>query len=696
MTTWPYLGGTNAITHAAQLQAALDYTDSLVGATVDSYDADPTGVADSTDAFQAMLDAGDIVLGTGTYSVGFVSYEGSEDRTIRVLPGHKATIVQTDILGVFSLRGGWDALGTVSSVAGANADGNDDGTTNSAISQLTMSGATTVTKGDIVKIVSADSPYGYDTAPAGLTTRRGEYSMVMVDSTGTTVSLANPLVDTYTTSVRLARLWDVTFRVEGDLTFTCDTDLFAEAGYTAAVELRAAKYCVVDGVTFDGVPGRAIANYTFASRIQNIRFKNLSNRPSLSHYGYGIGDGGFMTRISNCHGENLRHMVSENSNEVTETSANYEYFGGGWHGLVSDCTASNCQSSAFDTHESAYGYTFENCKAFGAFFGAGSTGAGFTLRGRKGTCKDCESTHSQTGFNVAVYTDALIENCTSYGHTNHALHINPSTAGDVAITAQSGVVVKGGFYEGNVPATATGRVVQVCASGGPATTVDFQSVHMSLLTGASGSMFMDVYRAPTIRMDGCTFDARKWGTAGTAPLGVFLRDTGGSVTCYGLRIHVGATLTAAMQLCTGATGSNTCRVRFYDYDYEATNGSATGLTKGHANLTNMKWSGFERYGTSWFQMNKTNSNTMVASAAASLAAYALLLDDHIFVRLTGSNGNVTLGSLGAVEMQGQRITFINKSNGIVTVNSVAVAIDGSVTFVWGTGSAAWHTANVYP
>jgi hypothetical protein len=657
---------------------------------------DPNGLVDSTAAWQAQLTAGDLWLHRGTYLVGYITYEGEEDRTIRALPGHQVTIVQTDIRGVFSLRGGWDELGAISSIAGANADGNDDGTTNSAISQLTMSGAVTVTKGDIVKVVSEDSPYGYDTAPAGMTTRRGEYSMVVADSTGTTVSLANQLVDTYTTNPRLARLWDTRFKVEGDITFTCDEDLYAEEGYSASVELRAAKYCVVEGLTFDGTPGRAISNWTYASSISGIRCKTLSNRPSLSHFGYGIQDGGHSTRIFDCHGENLRHLVTENSNEVTETSDNYEYFGGGAHGLVSHCTATNCQSSAFDTHESSYGYTFENCKAFGAFFGASSTGAGFTLRGRKGTLKACEATHSQTGINVAVYADALIENCTSYGHSSHALHINPSTAGDAAITAQSGVVVKGGYYEGNLPATATGRVVQVCASGGPATTVDFQSVHMALLTGASGSMFMDVYRAPTIRMDGCTFDARKWGTAGTAPLGVYLRDTGGSVTSYNHRIHAGPTLTAAIQLCTGATGSNTCRVRFYNYDYEATNASATGLTKGHANLTNMKWSGFERYGTSWFQMNKTASNTMVAAAAASLAAYANLLDDHIFVRLTGSAGNVTLGSLGAVEMQGQRITFINKSNGIVTVNSVAVAVDGSVTFVWGTGSAAWHTANVYP
>jgi hypothetical protein len=654
---------------------------------------DPNGLVDSAADWEAQLEVGDRWLHRGTYLCGLVTYEGSEDRTIRALPGHKVTIIQTDIDGVFSLRGGWDELGAISSIASGNVDGNDDGTTQTYVSLLTMSGATSVTKGDIVKVVSDDAPVGYATAEAGQETRRGEYSMVALTSSSTTVSLGNQLIDTYTTTPRLARLWDTKFTIEGDITFTSDPLLIDDTGYSASVEIRAAKYCVIDGLSFEDCPGRGIANYTYAASIRNCRFKNMSNRPSLSHFGYGIQDGGHATRIDNVHGENLRHLVTENANNVDESSDYFEYYGGGRFGLVTNSTGSNCQAAAFDTHETAYGYTFEGCKAFGTFIGASSGGNGFTLRGRKCRAVDCEAHACWVGYIIATYDGAELDNCKSLDTTYQAILLTV-TSDDVAITSQTNVYVHGGIYEAS--RNTSTRIVQVADSTAatlPAV-VRFKDVRFRMIgTQGNGSMVFDIYDTSKVALDDCEFDLTGWGGGTTSLQLIVMRDTGAQLNAKNLKIVSIADV--APTLCVGNAAANASRVRFYNYDYEYTGANSRALTVTNGNLTDYKVSGVQRYGTSWFEKNRSSSNTMVASAGASLAAYGNLLDDHIYIRLTGSNGAVALGSMPTAEFQGQRYTFINKSNGAVTVNSQAIAVDGTATFAFGLGANSYYLENLH-
>ena len=658
--------------------------------TAITYGADSTGVASSTAAFQAMLNAGDLVLSSGTYRVGFVTYEGNQNRTIRVLPGHKVTIIQTDMQGVFSLRGGWDNFGAISSFADGTMNGNDDGTTTTTVTILTMPGSNSVVKGDIVKVVSDDRPYGFDnTAQTGYQTRRGEYNMVGLTSNTTTISLSSKLVDTYTTSPRVGRLWNVTFKVLGDITFTSDASLLSQTGYTAALILRAAKYCVVDGVTFDGIPGRAIANHTFASSFKNIRFKNLSNRPSKSHFGYGVADGGAHTRVHDCHGENVRHVVSENTEGQNPASTNYEYHGGGWWGLVTDCTGTHCQAAPFDTHETAYGYTFDSCKAVGTFLGASSSGGGITLRGRMGTARNCDIDGCVYGINVAVMNGALLENNKVTRPTFTALLLGTGNSGDASITQQNDVTIRGGYYEGTNLGTSRPFVI---SSGSLPPIAEISGVTFALIGSGSGSRMLDLYTACRLSFYDCIFDYSKF-TNASAGLSIFTINDSSQMflNFYRPKIRIGSTITSSVQI-GSATATNTSRVRIYDYEYEAWNASAQGLNKAIGNVADGKYSGTERYGTSWFQKNKTNGLAITAAASASLAGIGNLLDNEIFVRFTGTAGDVTVGSIPNAELQGQAVTFINESNGIVSITgqTPTIAAGASKRFVWGLGTAAWH------
>jgi hypothetical protein len=361
---------------------------------------------------------------------------------------------------------------------------------------------------------------------------------------------------------------------------------------------------------------------------------------------------------------------------------------------VSHCTGSNCQAAPFDTHETAYGYTFEGCKAFGSFIGASSGGNGFTLRGRKCRAVDCEAHACWVGYNIATYDGAQLDDCKSLDTTYQAILLS-ATSDDAAITTQTSVLVNGGVYEAS--RNTSTRIVQV-ADSTPATmpaVVRFKDVRFRMIgSQGAGSMVFDIYDTSIVSLDDCEFDLLGWGGGTTSLQLIIIRDTGAKLTAKNLKIVSIADV--APTLCVGASAANASRVRFFNYDYEYTGANSRALTVTNGNLTDYKVSGVQRYGTSWFEKNKSASNTMVASAAASLAAYTGLLDDHIFVRLTGSNGAVTLGSMPTAELQGQRITFINKSNGAVTVGGSTVAVDGSVTFVHGLGSNAWHLANFYP
>jgi hypothetical protein len=413
--------------------------------TVADYGADPSGVASSTTAFQNAINAGDVIMPAGTYKVGQVTFAGASRRIVALGP---VTIIQTNATGVFDLRGGWDALGTVSSYTTVDANLVTPGesapsSTDVRTTQLTMSSAVTVAVADVLKVVADDQiPLTDD-----VTARVGEYVLAgKASSASTTVTLAQILVETYTTSKRLARLWDVRFRIEGPITFDTDSAIRNTSGWAAVLKLRAAQNCYVGGgVEFRNSLGRAIQNSSYATLVEGVKFRNLANRPSLAQYGYGVADAGSNLRMTGCYAENIRHMYTTAGESASAGGSFYEDFGGGFYAHVADCSGRNCQSQPFDTHADAYGALFENCSAQGNFSGATSGGYGLSLRGRNNTAIGCRVSDSWRGINVTG-EDTLIQNCVVRNCHYTALEMAGDNSGSGTYTPIKKLRVVGGEY----------------------------------------------------------------------------------------------------------------------------------------------------------------------------------------------------------------------------------------------------------
>jgi hypothetical protein len=644
--------------------------------------ADPTGVADSTTAFQNALNAGDVLIPAGTYRVGFITYEGNASRRIVALGPVKIIQIHQD--GVFDLRGAWDALGTVSSLTTiTNADLVTPGESNPTssqthVTQLTMSAPVTVAVGDIVKIVSDDE------IPTGRNAnwRMGEYAMVGVATTaGTTVTLNSVLVEAYATNIRLARLKPNRFSITGPLVFDSDPAIRNISVFGAVVNFAAAMNCEISGgVEFWNAPGRAIGNYTYGAVFDRIKFKNLENRPSLNHYGYGVQDGGWMTRMSGCWGENLRHMYSEGLFEVGAGSTVYENYGGGWYGHISDCVAFACAGQAFDTHGSAYGTTFSDCKAVGDFNSANVGGAGFVARGRNITFNNCTAERCFTGFGLTG-DGAVAYNCRAIDIRYEALAM--STGEDPLVTAYKSMRVIGGEYR-----TTDGGYHTALLDAGTGVTIncEFRGVRFGKRAApGSPTRMIEVYDRVTLRMDDCIIDWEQQPVAAHLQA-VLMMGSNASVTGKNLLILGGATPALSM---TGfaSNGGDNAAIDMRNIEYRHADTRATMFQSA---FTNVRGSWRQEYGSSTWDQHESSCDLDWTAVASGTLPIARLADPVVTVRLIGTGGALTIAAIPTTRFfTGQLLNIVNNSNGAVTITGQnTIAVNGASTYVFSVG--AWR------
>jgi hypothetical protein len=633
---------------------------------------------DDTAAFQAAINVGNVLLlgDKGDFHVGQVTFAGAS-RVIRALTPVK--IIQTAALGVFDLRGGWDALGSVSSYATTTSDlvtpGESNPTsTRTDVSVLTLGAAATVAVGDVVKVVADDQiPTARNT-----TDRIGEYALVGKDSTGNTVTLTRRLVENYITNVRLARLKKVTFRIEGPITFDTDPAIRDTVVWGAAVLLRAAQNCYVGGgVEFHNSLGRAIGNFTFGGSFEGIKFRNLANRPSLSQYGYGVHDGGWATRVLGCHGENLRHLYTTGDNTVSAGDSLYEYFGGGWYGLVADSIGVNCQAQPFDTHGDGYGISFINCKAVGTFQGASSGGFGISLRGRNHFVSGCTVMDSWGGINI-VSAGTIVENCVVRRAAYKALQISGDTDDAIAVTTLSGIRVTGGTYE-----TTGGSETATIGRTGYTVTAELVGVRFRQTVGANGGRLVGV-TASTLHASDLTFDFSDATTTGSL-IGIYGYGSSPiAVRARGLRVVGGAAPAAGFSFLNsdgvvGSVAGTVVRLEDIRYTHASLGPVAIGQTWSDARVS---WRGTFS-GANWWQKDAGSQYISVTAAAnLTITAISQVLDQDVSVYLAGTAGEVTIAALPA-GLLGMRLTIWNASNGDVTIPGLNVITAGTgKTYIW--------------
>lgn len=679
----PHAGYLTAAEGNAAYQPRDDDLTALSGVTVVSFGADPTGAASSTTAFQDAIDAGDVLIPAGTYKVGHVSYEGSESRRIVALG--PATIIQTSSSGVFTLRGGWDLIGTVSSYATTAVTlpfpgEPTPGSTISATTVLTMSSAVSLNFGDVVKIVSNDQIV---TAPSS-SSRRGEYALIpKAVSSSTTVPLSNVLIETYTTNVRLARLWDVRFEISGPLIFDVDSSLADMTSGEPVVYLKAAQNCYVGGgVEFHNSRGRALSNFAFGTHVDGVKFRGLANRPSFTQFGYGVEDCGWQLRMTGCTGENLRHLYTDNDGDTTAGSTVFENFGGGWFAHVADCVAFGTSASSFDTHGTAYGTVFADCHAYGAYVGADTGGTGFSARGRKITFMNCVADQCYRGFQTKAH-DTTFVNCRAQRTLGPALEVSKDSGS--SLTTLNATVV-GGLYES---VGFDEYVNAYLGTSGTTINVDIQGARFRKLTAPTNGLRMfEIDADVNLKFADLTIDWEDYSRDSGDELITF-RLTGDDITILGRRLYhlCGSTNVASFTVFKSSTAAaDDTVIEVYDVDHRHNDTAATVLD---SPLTAGRVSFRQHFGDVWFQRTGSNDLTMVASAGAVLPI-ADKLDPIVAVRLSGSSGAVSLAAIpDAGLVPGQVLHVGNESNGTVTVHGLAIPVDGVGSFVFLRGS--WWT-----
>lgn len=679
--TIDYVQNTSSVqSQITELKAAVDALDG--GGLAPFTSVLQASGGDDTAMLDAALEAGSVLLtpSGGPFHVGRVTYKGSASRRIFAL--EPVQIVQTDALGVFDLEGGWDNLGTVSSYAITPTNLVPSGesapvSSNSSVTVLTLAAPVTVAVGDVVKIVSDDQ------VPTGRNAnyRMGEYAVVAKASTAsTTVTLSNVLIESYATNVRLGRVQKVSFSIEGPITFDTDPTIRNATTGESVVRLRSAQNCYIGGgVAFDNTVGRAIGNFTYGAEIQGVKFRNLANRPSVNQWGYGIQDGGWMTRVVGCTAENARHLYSEGTYEVTAGAAQFEFFGGGWFAHVSDCMSFGCSAQGFDTHGTAYGTVFSNCHAVGGFVGASSGGGGFVARGRRITFTNCFVDNSFRGFVVSAAGTSLY-NCVVRRARYSALEVIGDTSDAITVTNIPGIYIAGSSFE----TTDGGYFTVSLGQTGYTIGVEIERSRFRK-SGApgNGARMFELVAGASLKFADLIVDWEPY--VGVHSLSAFYL-TDATASIFGKRLtHFGGS--AAVPSFTGfqpsGAGAYAAPIEVYDIEHRHT---SLDMLVFNANFTNKKSSYRKFYGAAWFN-RITSTDLTIAAATNAVLPVGDKLDQVIVVRLTGTAGAVTLANLPTTALvTGQIVHVLNNSNGDVTLNSVVItATTGRASFVFSQG-----------
>ncbi|WP_188711347.1 hypothetical protein [Microbacterium faecale] len=387
------------------------------------------GTADDTATMQALIDqvpdGSTIVAPPGAvYRSAGWSVKG---RTLDIDLSN-AHLVKTDPDNeIFRAEGSFDAPVSVGGVI-----------TNQRYSRLVVADTDGFNAGDIVKVFSNDEIR--DSRPRNETEKswQGEFAVV-ANIDGTEVHVSPPLLDTYSTNIRVARIQNhrVSFRFG-----TADYDGNPGTEFTR----RMFRYSALNGSYIAGHvvrgPGTAFSDHSCVYTVADLRVENL---PAAD--GYGVTCGGSSWGDYRIVANRLRHAFTDDTAGRAATGqTDPAVFG---RAMYCKITGSSARATAvpWDTHHGGYGHHFYDITATG-------TDARwlFRIRGRAHTLSDCIAIGAESGFGVMAeaglggqgtsYQHRFV-NCATY-RVGQPFNVAKDTLDDPAFDS---VVIEGGYFE---------------------------------------------------------------------------------------------------------------------------------------------------------------------------------------------------------------------------------------------------------
>lgn len=421
--TW--VNGGSPELSAANLQAMTDALESVyegvnaVWATAAEYPGmDPTMATSSASALGTAMDdarGGTLVIPPGLYDIDArITTTLDDGDDLRVL-AYGATFV-CDVTSssqgrMFRFANTVDTATTVSSVVESKTSGAPYGFNDIWITTLTVASTSGIAAGDYVRVVADDVVDGPD-----VTVRSGQTCKV-IEVSGSDVIVSGRLRDSYTTSVRLARISSARLTWEGG-TFTDSAAILAGGtGYGELIETRLLVRPTFKHTDFVNVMGPAFGiRHCLGWLIDDVHFRWLHNESS-SAYGYGINSYGELGTATHVYAERVRHAYTTAA-EVCGTGANIEQYGRAYGDRIIGGLAHATLATAWDTHGDGRGIQFIDCDAYDCESGFQLRGIYNIVRGGQ-VVGDCQS-------GVVIVNDAS-SGGESYGHDISGLTITGTT-----------------------------------------------------------------------------------------------------------------------------------------------------------------------------------------------------------------------------------------------------------------------------
>jgi hypothetical protein len=623
-----------------------------------------------------------IVVPAGTYYVDAVDATLTGDKMLTMEPG--ANLIQTQDAPVLTVSATPQWTQAVSAITPTDVDLIDnaaDGTAVNRVPVLTLTGARTLRKGDIVKIISDDIISGaYDDGDPNKKLRRGEYAVVALDSTGTSVTLTQPLrdLDGYSTNVRLVLLTDYQFEMKGGEFDYVDSLYAAGANSSFVVLKNLVRPVVRDFSTARALEVGLMLLGCYGALVTDPSFANHLNEGTTERYGYGIDArscGG--VRVVNPRGTKLRHVATDNNYGVTTSDADVARYGKCWDLSVSGGLANGGSNAPWDTHWQSDGAEFVNCHALGIHAGRSSGGIGFGLRGRNAKIIGGKADGCRAGITLSTYSGGRVIGSEVRRSYLQALRIQNDAASPI-----TGVkaVIRDSFFE-----TIGSGAVMIADPSSGTVEIDISNCVFKLTGNVATSKVFSL-KSAIVRGRNVTVDLTEY--TGSAVSLFYSEDGNNDVRIDGLVI-LGGSATMSALVNAGSSG-NTSKYRLRNVEFDGVNEINTSSTN-RLNLANHAAAAAKASGRKTINGATPESTAYLTqtAAAAVVPGGDHSLDPHISLILGGSNGAVAMGNLPALET-GQIISIRNESNGTVTISSPSISLAVNATQTWAKSATGWR------